>query len=113
MNRQGIARLVADVVGGRSVLTEISHRSPARLHAMSNAASQRADAAWCTLGGFGGGVVGGDRTHIDVDVLLGAAAQVLEDRIPAASAGTAQRLGARAFPLPRATRRRLNAPAAH
>jgi urease accessory protein UreF len=70
MQRQGIARLVAEVVGGRSVLTEVSHRSPARLHAMSN--PMQRDAAWCTLGGFGGGVVGGDRTRIDVDVRSGA-----------------------------------------
>ena len=59
--REGIARLVATVgADGGSVLTEVSHRSPARLHPMGNSkAAARAGAAWCTLGGFGGGVVGG------------------------------------------------------
>ncbi|KAJ1638794.1 UreD urease accessory protein-domain-containing protein [Pavlovales sp. CCMP2436] len=70
----GQASVVAAVVGpvGRTVLTRISHRSPARLLPMRIPLAQAVGAAWCALGSHGGGLLGGDVVEVDVHVGAGA-----------------------------------------
>lgn len=74
VGQHGFAFVVATARGplGRTALTRISHRSPARLLPMRTAAAEEAGAALCAIGSHGGGLLGGD--VVDVDVVVGARA---------------------------------------
>jgi len=77
--RRGLARLRATVKkstdnknNGATVLAEITHQAPARLHPISTADTAKKGSAWCMLGEYGGGLLGGDQTNLDVRVDAGA-----------------------------------------
>jgi urease accessory protein len=73
--RRGVARLKADVVYGKTRITELSHRAPSRLHPMQTPGATRVGAAWCAMGEYGGGLLGGD--CVDMDVAVGPDATLL------------------------------------
>ena len=58
----------ASINENKTVLTEITHQAPARLHPISTADTSKAGSAWCMLGEYGGGLLGGDTAAIDVNV---------------------------------------------
>lgn len=71
MNK-GIATLVSTAAkGGRTRLTRVSHKAPARLLPMRSPRAEEAGAAVCALGSFGGGLLGGDHVVVDVTVEAG------------------------------------------
>lgn len=72
--RAGIGRLVAEVVAGATRLTELSHASPARLFSVQHALAEQAGAACFAVGGYGGGLLGGDQVHLDIHIGRGATA---------------------------------------
>jgi len=60
--RTGIAKVSARVTDhGRTALTEMVHRAPARVHPLKTPGAEKAGAAWCMLGEYGGGLLGGDQ----------------------------------------------------
>jgi urease accessory protein UreH/urease accessory protein UreF len=66
----GAARLVAAATGphGKTVLTQVANKAPARLLPMRTLLAERSGSAWCALGNYGGGLLGGDRIDLHVDV---------------------------------------------
>jgi len=64
--QHGSAALTAEQVLGATSLTRLSHRAPLRLLPMDPAATSKAGAAWCALGSFGGGLLGGDHGELDI-----------------------------------------------
>eukprot|EP00929_Paragymnodinium_shiwhaense_P084146 TRINITY_DN44983_c0_g1_i1.p1 TRINITY_DN44983_c0_g1~~TRINITY_DN44983_c0_g1_i1.p1 ORF type:complete len:679 (+),score=139.52 TRINITY_DN44983_c0_g1_i1:86-2122(+) len=73
--RQGLGRIKAEVVAGVTRLTEIGHSAPARLFPVMSPGVEKVGAAGFFLGGYGGGVLGGD--HVQLDVRVGAGATLL------------------------------------
>lgn len=71
MLRGGGAWLTATHDGLATRLTRISHRTPTRLLPLTDTAC-RLGAAHCAIGGYGGGLLGGDTVHLDVRVDPGA-----------------------------------------
>lgn len=74
--RLGIALLRAEACGprGGTALTRVVHRQPARLLPMDTAEAGKAGAVWCAIGGYGGGLLGGD--HIDTRVTVAKGAKL-------------------------------------
>ena len=70
--RTAVARVTAEVVHGKTALTELTYRAPARLHAMNTPGTVDVGAAWCMAGEYGGGLLGGDKTELHVRVQAGA-----------------------------------------
>ncbi|CAE8639709.1 unnamed protein product [Polarella glacialis] len=70
--QKGSATLFAEQVCGATALVRVSHASPARLLPMMPAAAERAGGAWCALGSFGGGLLGGDEVDLKISVGAGA-----------------------------------------
>lgn len=64
--QKGSAHLKVSRVGRRSEIVRLSHSSPVRLLPMATAAAERSGTAWCALGSFGGGFLGGDEVDVDV-----------------------------------------------
>ena len=73
-SRVGLAYLTAEAVGprGATKLTRVAHQSPMRLLPMRTALAERAGAAACALGSYGGGVLGGDVMRLRVRATAGA-----------------------------------------
>mmetsp|Transcript_32398 Transcript_32398/g.59242 ORF Transcript_32398/g.59242 Transcript_32398/m.59242 type:complete len:623 (+) Transcript_32398:28-1896(+) len=74
MLRIGVGRITAEVVNGSTCLTEFSHRSPARLFEVCSAPITRAGATAFYIGGFGGGLLGGDKVNLELEVRANATA---------------------------------------
>eukprot|EP00930_Biecheleria_cincta_P027260 TRINITY_DN19144_c0_g1_i2.p1 TRINITY_DN19144_c0_g1~~TRINITY_DN19144_c0_g1_i2.p1 ORF type:complete len:623 (-),score=89.83 TRINITY_DN19144_c0_g1_i2:55-1923(-) len=70
--QHGSASLAAACVEGRTALVRVRHAAPARLLPMQPAAIDRSGAAWCALGSFGGGLLGGDAVDLTLSVGCGA-----------------------------------------
>eukprot|EP00746_Dinoflagellata_sp_MGD_P075476 gnl/MRDRNA2_/MRDRNA2_30369_c0_seq1.p1 gnl/MRDRNA2_/MRDRNA2_30369_c0~~gnl/MRDRNA2_/MRDRNA2_30369_c0_seq1.p1 ORF type:complete len:601 (+),score=122.00 gnl/MRDRNA2_/MRDRNA2_30369_c0_seq1:207-2009(+) len=70
--RAGLGRLKAELVAGATRLTDISSSSPARLFPLQSALATNAGAAGFVVGGYGGGVLGGDTVDIHLSVGPGA-----------------------------------------
>ena len=64
--KEGVAKLVATASSGRTRLTTVSHRAPARLLPVRAALADDAGSAICALGSYGGGLLGGDRVVLEV-----------------------------------------------
>jgi len=63
-----LARLTCEAVGvgGRTNITQLSARAPAKFIPMRNTTQQQSGAAWVALGGYGGGLLGGDHINLSV-----------------------------------------------
>lgn len=84
-------------VAGRTVLAKVLARSPLKLLAPRNHGS----AAWVFAASYGGGLVGGDRLRIAVEVEPGAAALLgtqASTKVYRSPLGSSQRLDARVAP---------------
>lgn len=73
MAKPGSGKLAFACVNGRTVVRRAFATSPLRLLMPRN----HGDAAWVFTSTFGGGLVGGDRTHLEVDVGASAKAVLL------------------------------------
>ena len=70
--RHGFARITAEVVQQKTVLTRIAHKAPARLLPLKTAAAASAGAARCVLSSLGGGLLSGDALDFEIVVEDGA-----------------------------------------
>eukprot|EP00466_Bigelowiella_natans_P018776 jgi/Bigna1/81164/fgenesh1_pg.78_\ len=69
--RAGIGSVIAKAsVEPRPItrLTDLAFNAPLRLYPIITPASEQAGASLCSLGGYGGGMLGGDRSELDVKV---------------------------------------------
>jgi len=71
MRRGGAAWLTATRDGATTRLTRVSHRTPVRLLPLVDTNGRRG-AAHCAIGGYGGGLLGGDTIELSVRVEPGA-----------------------------------------
>ena len=95
--RAGSAQLAAEVVQGRTVLTRISHKSPARLLPLRTVAASEAGAARCVVSSLGGGLLSGDSMDFDVSLGPGAVLHLSTQsstKVYRGKAGATQRLAA-------------------
>ena len=70
---RGAACLVAEAdENGKSRLTHVTHRTPARLLPMHTPSSTTHGVAVCAISSYGGGLLGGDAVELNIDVLHGA-----------------------------------------
>ena len=67
----GLATLVATADRGKTRLTRIAHRSPARLLPMRAPRAEAAGAAVCAISSYGGGLLGGDSVALKVHAEAG------------------------------------------
>ena len=79
----GLATLVAEsAAGGRTCLTRVAHKAPARLLPMRSPRAIEAGAAVCAIGSFGGGLLGGDHVTLDVRAEPGVRPAVTRNLFP-------------------------------
>lgn len=70
--RSGFGKVIAEVVvKGNTRITEIAHAAPTKLFEVDSPAQHRSGSACCTIGGYGGGLLGGDNIQLQVDVRKG------------------------------------------
>jgi len=68
-SQEGVGRIASRLIDGKTRLTEVSHKSPARcIPLLSTSHSQ---SATCAMSSYGGGMVGGDQISWKIDVGAG------------------------------------------